>query len=117
MNELHRQARQLYEVSKEGGDMQVDAEGMSQPLLIQQLNTPGQHSGLCLNTHEDITTARARDTGHGYTGRLSKKLILFYTLTQGQLNYTSLQSFVTAEPGWWVLRVCVWVGSYSPRAV
>lgn len=23
--------------------MQVDAEGMSQPLLIQQLNTPGQH--------------------------------------------------------------------------
>lgn len=68
--------------------MQVDAEGMSQPLLIQQLNTPGQHSGLCLNTHEDITTARARDTGHGYTGRLSKKLILFYTLTQGQLNYT-----------------------------
>lgn len=64
--------------------MQVDAEGVSQPLLIQQLNTPGQHIGpLHHNTHLDTTGSR--------TGTIEGS-VLNYTIAQEVTEFRKFNS-------------------------
>lgn len=73
---MHRQTQWVQGVSKGGRGMQVDAERMSQPLLIQR-STHLDDARFCLNT---LGHHGGEDTSHSYVRKRNNKLILFYTL-------------------------------------